>query len=256
MSYASYPPAAPASVPKVRPGRGMYWLGALFILAGIVAAGVLGVVGLWRFQDTIENFGRFRSSNAAEVTFEDEGTYTIYYESESKLDGEAISSPAQPPPGLEIIVTNENGDPVATQDIDRDDDSLDEYGTDEMPLIEADFEGEAIGEVRIDVPGRYRFEATADTDDEFVIAIGKGALDSLLPWILGALAAVGLGVLLGLATIIVTAVKRGRRKRELARLQAEAAQAAAFSRAPVGYGVPAVPQPTEPVPVAVPAGPP
>jgi hypothetical protein len=233
----------------------MYWLGALFILAGIVAAGVLGVVGLLRFQDTIESFGRFRSSNAAEVTFEDEGTYTIYYESESKIDGEAISGPAQPPPGLEITVTNENGDPVATQEIDRDDDSLDEYGTDEMPLIEADFEGEAIGEVRIDAPGRYRFEASADTDDEFVIAIGKGALDSLLPWILGALAAVGLGLLLGVATIIVTAVKRGRRKRELARLQAESAQAAAFSRTPVGYGAPAVPQPTEPVPVPVPAGP-
>jgi hypothetical protein len=243
----------------------MYWLGVLFIVGGLAAAAVLGAIGLLRFSDTIDEFGRFRSTNAAEVTFEDSGTYTIYYESESKIDGETVNGPLDPPPGLQITVTNEDGDPVDTDRVDPDDGSIDEYGKMELPVAESDYEGEAVREVRIDEPGRYRFEATADTDDEFVIAIGKGSLASLLPWVLGALAAAGLGLLLGLLTIIVTAVKRGRRKRELTRIQAEAAQAAAFPYvAPVGSGVPAVTAPPEPVavpasppePVAVPAGPP
>jgi hypothetical protein len=232
----------------------MYWLGVLFIVGGVAAAAVLGGIGLLRFSDTIDEFGRFRSTNAAEVTFEDSGTYTIYYESESKIDGETVNGPLDPPPGLQITVTNEDGDPVDTDRVDPDDGSIDEYGKMELPLAESDYEGEAVREVRIDEPGRYRFEATADTDDEFVIAIGKGSLASLLPWVLGALAAVGLGLLLGVMTIIVTAVKRGRRKRELTRIRAEAAQAAAFPyAAPAGSGVPAV---TPPEPVAVPAGPP
>ncbi len=52
----------------------------------------------------------------------------------------------------------------------------------------------------------------------FVVAIGKGVLQSIWPWwILGAFAALVIGVGLGLLSIIRTAVKRGRRKRELRR---------------------------------------
>ncbi len=258
MSYAPPSPDAPRASAKIRPGRGMYWLGALFLVAGVAAAAILGLIGLLRFSDTIDEFGRFRSTNAAEVTFEEDGHYTIYYESESKIDGETVNGPEDPPPGLEISVTNEDGDPVDTDPVDLDDESIDEYGAMELPLVESDYQGEAIREVRIDEPGRYRFEATADTDDEFVIAIGKGSLASLLSWVLGALAAFGLGLLLGLVTIIVTAVKRSRRKRELQRLQAQAAQAAAFTYgARPGYPGGAIPQPpTDSPPVAVPAPPP
>ena len=116
---------------------------------------VLGLVGVLRFSDTIAEFGRFRSTSAAEVTFEEDGTYTIYYESESKIDGETVARRRILRP-TEIMVTNEDGDLIRTTPVDVDDESIDEYGTQEVPIVESDYQGVAVREVRIPEPGRYR----------------------------------------------------------------------------------------------------
>ena len=53
-------------------------------------------------------------------------------------------------------------------------------------------------------------------EGDFAIALGQDVVSLTWPWIVGALAVGAIGLLLGLLAIIVTAVKRGRRKRAAA----------------------------------------
>jgi len=235
MSYqpmAPPPPPAPATTAtpvvttKIRPGAGRYWIGGLLIAAGVI--GALVILGIWgaRTSDAVDNFARMKVENGQgdqAFTFTRPGTYTLYYEYRSEVDGEQIRNDDHDPPSqLVVVVKDASGATIPTRPYDND-----------FSFSFNDKLGPAFARVTIPAAGVYELTVTANSTQPFVVAIGKGVLQSIWPgWLLGAIGAFVVGVGLGLALIITTAVKRGRRKRELRRQTAAATGA-------YGYGVPA-----------------
>jgi hypothetical protein len=228
MSYepmAPPPPPAAATttgpvVPtKIRPSAAWYWIGGVLIAAGVI--GALVILGIWaaRASDAVDNFARMKVVPGADqqgqgFNFARAGTYTLYYEYRSSVDGEKIRNPDHDPPRqLQVTVTNEaNGTEVPVRSYDKD-----------FAFSVNDKLGPAFARVDIPAPGTYTLGVTSGATSPFVVAIGKGVLQSIWPWwLLGAIAAFVVGVGLGLAAIITTAVKRGRRKREQRRALAAA----------------------------------
>jgi hypothetical protein len=218
--------ATPVVKTKIRPGAGRYWLGGILIAAGVI--GALVILGIWaaRTSDAVDNFARMRVTNGQgdqAFTFTRSGTYTLYYEYRSEVDGEEIRNGDHDAPSqLAVVVKDANGATIPTRSYD-----------DDFSFSFNDKLGPAFARVSIPAAGVYELSVTADNTQPFVVAIGKGVLQSIWPgWLLGAIGAFVVGVGLGLALIITTAVKRGRRKRELRR-------AAATTTGTYGYGVPA-----------------
>jgi hypothetical protein len=240
-------PPAPSAPPKIKPSAGWVVFGILLIVAGIAGAIALFVAGFFRMSDTIEGFGRFAFDSDVDgwtVEFENSGTYTIYYEWESEVDGRTISGDEDPPRGLEITVTDESG-----EEIELDERDVDE--TYELP----DFSGRALYEIDIDESGSFRFDVQTreENPDDFAIAIGKGALASIVPFVLGGVGVGLLGVILGVLMIVITLVKRKRFKRRAA------ASASAYlpgygPYAGAGWGPPGAPAPGVPGAAGPPGG--
>jgi hypothetical protein len=202
---------------KIRPGAGWYWIGGVLIAAGVI--GALVILGIWvaRTSDAVDNFARMKvtaDGGDQAFTFSNAGTYTLYYEYRSEVDNEQIRNDDHDPPSqLQVTVKDANGTEVPTRAYDND-----------FSFSFNDKLGPAFARVDIPAPGVYELTITSNASQPFVVAIGKGGLQSIWPWwLLGAAGAFLIGVGLGLAAIIVTAVKRGRRKRDLRRATAAAA---------------------------------
>jgi hypothetical protein len=259
MTYAT--PTAPAPAPavaapaKIKPGRIWYWIGALLIAAGVVGAISLIIAGIVGMSRTVDDFARFEAPVQGQtLDFAKSGTYTIYYEHESEIDGVEISSPEDIPGDLDIQVTTEDGTPVPVSGA----------GT-SVSFSVSGKAGEAVNKVTIPAPGTYIMNVSADslrtepcdvesgdTQDCFAIAIGKGVLGRLFAY-LGAAGIVGfLGFVAGLVIIIVTAVKRSRRRKERRLADQEAARQSAWAAEPVTAGAPGWP-PAAPAPGLLPA---
>jgi hypothetical protein len=227
---------------KIKPGKFWYWLGGLLIAAGIIGGIAIGVVGVARLIDSINNFGRFKVENgsgSATVNFQKSGKYSIYYESKSKVcqdlsqttgscEKVTVSGNKNPPDRLDISLTNDTGS-LQVQE-----------SKNSVSYNFGDFRGQEIAFVQVPQPGAYTMTVQSPDNGEFAVAIGKGVVSSILPWVATAALIALVGLALGLIAIIVTAVKRGRRKR------AAASVAAVYPTAPpapvpVGaapYGVP------------------
>jgi len=256
-----FPPPTPleqATPARIKPGKRWYWIGAILLAVGLIGGITIGTIGVVRLVNTIDDFGRFKvegGSGQASVEFAKSGKYSIYYESKSRVCADITQSTGNcqkttvrgshdPPAGLTLTLANASG-PLTIKGSTR---SFDyDFG---------DFSGKEIATVQVDQPGTYTMTVQSQGSGDFVIALGKGIVSSVLPW-LAVAALVGLvGVVLGLVAIIVTAVKRGRRKRA-----ARAAEAAygpyGAAPAPAPYYGTAYP-PTQtygsPVPGAPPEG--
>ena len=247
MSYP--PPSVPSDSspptgerPKIKPGKGWYWVGGLLIAGGLLGGAALGAAGFVNMVNSIEDFGRFKvegGAGAATVTFEKPGEYSIYYESESKVCGEPGSTGDEP---CETVVVRGEDDPPAQLDI-----SI-TSGERSLPIGPAErsldysfsgYSGTEVATVDVDEAGAYSMVVETRREGEFAIALGKDVVSTILPWLLGAVALAAVGLILGLIILIVTGVKRSRRKREAAM-----AAATAYPSAPAVF-----------TPVAAPPGP-
>ena len=262
MSYPppSVPSDSPPSAgerPKIKPGKGWYWVGGLLLVVGLIGGAVLGLVGVLNLKNSIEDFGRFKVENgagAATVTFEKPGEYSIYYESESKVCGDLGATGAEP---CETVAVQGEDDPPAQLDI------AITSGDRSLPIGPAEnsldysfsgFSGTEVATVDVDEAGAYSMVVETRREGEFAIALGKDVVSTILPWILGALALAAVGLILGLLTLILTAVKRRRRKREAAMAAATAYPTAPAVFTPVAARPPPAPAPA-PVPPVVPVPP-
>ena len=247
----SVPQESPATPTKIKPGKGWYWLGALLLAGGLLGGLALAVAGFLSLKNTVEDFGRFKVTNgqgSATVSFEKPGTYTIYYESHSKVcqdltqsgsgcTTETVRGPKSPPAGLSITISKDGQD----LDVSEAKNSFD--------YTLGDYTGKAVGSVKVDEPGAYSMVVQTRREGDFAIALGKDVVSTIVPWLIGALALAVLGVILGLLVLILTGVKRGRRKREAAMAAAtQYPSAPPFVATPVPVGAPVAP------PVVVPAG--
>ena len=120
----SVPQESPATPTKIKPGKGWYWLGALLLAGGLLGGLALAVAGFLSLKNTVDDFGRFKVTNgqgSATVSFEKPGTYTIYYESHSKVcqdltqsgsgcTTETVRGPKSPPAGLSITISKDGQD--------------------------------------------------------------------------------------------------------------------------------------------------
>src|SRR6266540_6960066 len=184
----SFPPPTalpePARPAKITPGKGWYWLGALLVAGGIIGGVVVGIVGVVRLIDTIDNFGRFKVENgvgSATVNFEKAGKYSIYYESQSKVCADlsqgssgctkdTVSGAKDPPPRLDISISNDAG----ALDVKAADHSIDyDFG---------DYAGQEVATVQVDRAGAYTMTVQTQRTGEFAIAIGRGWVSSILRW--------------------------------------------------------------------------
>jgi hypothetical protein len=258
-----YPSAQPA---KIKPGKGWYWLGGLLVAGGILGGLAIGIAGVVRLVKTIEDFGRFKvadGSGTAQVSFKKPGKYSIYYEWNSKVcqnlaagtggscQTEKVSAESHDPPSrLDISISNDNG----SLDVKPTENSYDyDFG---------DYGGTEVATVQVDNAGSYTMTVESDRTSAFGIALGKGVVSSILPWIAVAALVGLLGLALGLVTLIVTGVKRGRRKRAAAAAVTaypgipapEPVPASAWAPAPAPYGPPV--GPAGPAPTSPPAPPP
>ena len=257
MSYP--PPSVPSDSspptgerPKIKPGKGWYWVGGLLIAGGLLGGAALGAAGVVNMVNSIEDFGRFKvegGAGAATVTFEKPGEYSIYYESESKVCGELGSTGDEP---CETVVVRGEDDPPAQLDI-----SI-TSGERSLPIGPAErsldysfsgFSGTEVATVDVDEAGAYSMVVETRREGEFAIALGKDVVSTILPWLLGAVALAAVGLILGLIILIVTGVKRSRRKREAAM-----AAATAYPSAPAVFTPVARPA-ARPAPVRAPSRP-
>jgi hypothetical protein len=176
-----------------------------------------------RTSNAVDDFARMKvepTGGEQGFSFASEGKYTLYYEYRSEVEGEQIRNDEHDAPSqLQITVTDANGGDVPVSSYD-----------DDFSFSFNDKLGPAVAQVNIPQPGNYTVAVDSNATAPFVLAIGKGAIQSIWPWwALGALAALVVGLALGILAIVMTGVKRGARKRELRRQQAAVA----------GYGVPA-----------------
>src|SRR5262245_27123656 len=189
------PPTAPleTSTPtKIKPGKGWYWLGALLIAAGVIGGIALGVAGVVRFINSIDGFGRFKvtdGAGSATVRFEKPGEYSIYYESKSRVcqditaasgscTKETVSAPSDRPDDLVagIALANDQG----SRHVKHSERSIDyDFGN---------FAGKEVATVDVNDAGSYTMTVETNSTDAFTVAIGKGAVSSVLPWLAGAAA--------------------------------------------------------------------
>ena len=247
----SVPLESPATPTKIKPGKGWYWLGALLLAGGLLGGLALAVAGFLSLKSTVDDFGRFKVTNgqgSATVSFEKPGTYTIYYESHSKVcqdltqsgsgcTTETVRGPKSPPAGLSITISKDG------QDLDV------KEAKNSFDYTLGDYTGKAVGSVKVDEPGAYSMVVQTRREGDFAIALGKDVVSTIVPWLIGAVALAVLGVILGLLVLILTGVKRGRRKREAAMAAAtQYPSTPPFVATPVPVGAPVAP------PVVVPAG--
>jgi hypothetical protein len=233
------PPPAPR--PVIKPSKAWYWIGALLIAAGVLTAIGLFVGWVVTTSHIVDNFARVKvppEGQQVALDFKKPGEYRIYYEWRSEADGERVNNKSSDPPSqLDITVAAPDGSPI---DVKPDDNDFSFSFNDKF--------GQAVSKIDIPAAGNYTMSVTSNATEPFVIAVGKGVLHTIWPWwLLGMIAAFVVGVGLGLLAIILTAVKRGRRKKELRRAQQ-----------PYGtpvYGTPAYGTPAYPAPYTAPPAP-
>jgi uncharacterized membrane protein YdcZ (DUF606 family) len=227
---------------KIKPRALWYWIGAFFIVAGIVGSITMIVAGVLSTSHTVDNFARFVApTDGQTLNFSQSGTFTIYYESNSKVDGQRYRSP-DVVPGMSVQLIGPSGDTIDMQS-----------ASNTVSFSTSGRSGQSIGKVDIPSAGAYVAIVKADTTEPFVLAVGKGVLGKLFAYIGAAFAIGALGFVTGLVTLIVTGVKRSKRKRER-RAAEQAAQQSAYAAgysasayAPTSYGAPApgyAPSPT------------
>lgn len=186
----------------IKPGKKWYVIGALLIALGIGGGIALGVVGFVSVTRTVDHFARFDvkgGGTVATLRMPNGGEYVVYYERR----GNATLSSSDIPSGLDVTMAGPDGRPVPFV-LDRR----------EFSFSVNQRTGISVGRLTIPTAGSYKLTAKATGNETFTLAVGKGVGKRLVGYILGGLALAIVGFGAGLSTLIVTGVKRGRRKRQ------------------------------------------
>lgn len=178
-------------------GRAGYVLAAICLLAGVGLAGWFVWSGIGELQAALT---RFVVPGNIELTLDEPGTYTIFHESESVVDGKLYTTPSIG--GLRITVIGDDGKTVAVA----------------TPNFSAHYavgghSGDAVLVFSIAAPGRYRLSATypsGQAEPKTVLAVGRGYVGVLLRMIFGALASAFIGFAVALALALTTYFRRRR----------------------------------------------
>lgn len=198
--------SVPFAEQRVKPGRVGYLIALAIFLAGAIPSALAFSSGL---SGLTEGLIRVIVPGETVVTLDKSGTYTVFHENPSVVDGQTFSS-SVPPNALQVSITSEGGDSITMGPA---------GGTFTYNL--SGRSGVSIGSLRVDEPGDYVLAATysaAGPTEQTVIALGHEKGKATIKTVFGAIGFFASG---GIATIIaiVILVLRSRSK---SRLQAQA----------------------------------
>lgn len=177
----------------LRPRKFWFWFGGLMIFAAVVGAVFWFVNGFLNLIDAVDDLERVPFDRGGTAVLDEAGGYVVYAE------GDNVSVF----PGLRIVVTGPGGEPVRTA----------AYGG-SLTYNFGGHNGTAVATFDAPVPGTYEV-AVAEGGSGFAeeLAVGPSFAGDLVRTLVGGFVIGGVGVLLGVATIVVTAVRRSRAKR-------------------------------------------
>ena len=242
---------------KLKPSGIWFLIGSLLIAVGIAGFITLLVVGLQRTSKAVDNFARFvvpKEGTVAKIRVDQPGTYTLYYEFQSKVDGVTYKAAQDVPADLKIVAKTDAGDELPVTP-----------ASNEVNFSFSGTAGHSVSSVRIPARGSFSVQVPGgNANAPYVVSMGKGVLGRLAGYVLGGLAIGAIGGLGGLATLIVTGLRRRNNRR--AQLAAAAASPFGTSWGQAGSPPPPIappgvapwsptspPAPPAPAGVAVPA---
>ncbi len=165
-----------------------------FVVAGVIAVAGFVAAGLYlwpRFASVEAGMIRIVAPGSASITLEKPGSYTIFHEKQSVMDGKYYASDTAA--GLQVeLVAEESGAPVRI---------VAPVGRTSYSM--GDRKGESIFIFTIDRPGRYRL-TTGVTGERVVLAIGQRIFGTIFTLVAGTIAIASAG--LAIAGIIVALV--------------------------------------------------
>lgn len=186
-------------VPKVRPAKVWYWVFAGLIAVSLLAAAAIWIAGRINVEDQVRAFARFPAPGNAELRFKRAGQYTVYYEFRSEIDGQDVSAPPSPPPGIALDLKDEAGQSLELRRVAQ-----------EFTYDAGAYEAVSLRRVLIPRPGLYRLSAAAPGPDRFAISVGRGATPSTDSYVRSAALVGIIGSALGLIGLITVGVLRSR----------------------------------------------
>jgi len=182
------------------PSRAWYLVAALILVAGWAA---MATFLLARLGGISEHMMRVVVPGDAELRLSEPGTYTIFHEYRSSLDGRVYDVPTLS--GLEIAVRALPG---------RENVSLTQAMSSSYKLNAV--AGRSLFNFEVQQPGAYQISAAYSDgrrEPQTVLAVDRGFVGGLLLTILGSLALALAGSGIAAAIIVVVAIKRYRARR-------------------------------------------
>lgn len=182
--------------------RAWIGLGAIFIVGGLVAAVLLWNGATQRRTSAIENFARAPIGCDTTLDFIEPGEYLLFVETTGNLDdvrGDcdvegAFENADQDAPDVDITIVDPDGNDV---DLDRSSGDVD-YDV-------AGFIGSAQFSIDIEATDDHVLRAESDVDEVFVVAVGRDPSNGVAPLRAGAIAAGLVGLIVGLAFVLLGA---------------------------------------------------
>ncbi|WP_024800463.1 hypothetical protein [Nocardia sp. BMG51109] len=217
MSQPPSPSSPYPAPPRITPSTGWYVFAALLVVAGIAGAVAIGVTGLLRSSNTVDDFQRVSIPGSGDVHLTETGGHTVYFEypgaTADVFEG-----------GVNVRLIDPDGGTVALRD----------YSS-SLTYDLGGHEGRAGFSFDAPAPGTYHLVTQGDSG--VTAAVGSGIGGSLGTTVVLALGVGVAGVALGIIVFIVVLVRRGASRRRLG---------PAFGRGGPPPGHPAGPPPPGP----------
>ena len=169
-----------------------YVVAVLLAIAAVVTGVALIVTGIRDYIDKVEGFERVDVPGSAQVSLEDDGGYSVYYERPG-LDSE------DPLPRISVSVTDPGG---STLDLDR-------YDSDVSYSVSG-FDGRGVFTFRADNPGNYGIRTDGS---EGQVAVGRGIGARFAGAVVAGVGLLLLAPVLGAVIALVTFLRRSKAKR-------------------------------------------
>ncbi len=180
------------------PGRWLYLLSFVIFFVGVVVAIILVVLSIRHFNNLTHSFTRVVAPGTATVQLTKTGTYTIFYEYQSQVDGQTYST-AETPPSLTVSIKSaQTGNPVEV----RSSGSSSSYSI-------GSHAGVSVMSFNIDTPGAYEVTtaySSGTPGPEVVLAIGHGFAKDLVGGIATILGSIGVFCGTSIIAIVLTLV--------------------------------------------------
>lgn len=189
----------------IRPSRWYYLLSLLAVGLGLSLFFFIMYTGLSAIPDKLT---QLEAPGLAEMTFQEPGQYTIFYEHKSVVGGRVYDTGENLSGLWCTVVSKETSAPVPLA----------------QPSVSASYTvgnraGTAVLEFNIERPGVYQVSADyPDRSDgqRVVLAVGQGVVGRITATVVGGLAAMFGSIGLAIAIAVVTFVKRRKAKKALA----------------------------------------